>query len=77
MKSKLNLDPKLIESARNAAGNIAEDIQSFIDNHTTTATERTVVRLLGIDGVDEIERPLPNIVVDNIKEGGGLERGAA
>ena len=54
MKSKLNLDPKLIESARNAAGNIAEDIQSFIDNHTTTATERTVVRLLGIDGVDEI-----------------------
>ena len=77
MKSKLNLDPKLIESARNAAGNIAEDIQSFIDNHTTTATERTVVRLLGIDGVDEIERPLPNIVVDNIKEGGGLERGAS
>ena len=75
--SKLNLDPKLIDSSRNAAGNIADDVQKFIDEHTTSATERTVVRLLGIDGVDEIERPLPNVVVDNIKEGGGLGRGAA
>jgi beta-lysine 5,6-aminomutase alpha subunit len=75
--SKLNLDPKLIDSSRNAARNIADDVQKFIDEHTTSATERTVVRLLGIDGVDEIERPLPNVVVDNIKEGGGLGRGAA
>src|SRR5690606_20820074 len=58
-------------------GNIAEDVQVFIDAHTTTSTERTVARLLGIDGVDEIDRPLPNIVIDNIKEGGGLSRGAA
>lgn len=75
--SKLNLDPKLIDSSRNAARNIADDVQKFIDEHTTSATERTVVRLLGIDGVDEIEKPLPNVVVDNIKEGGGLGRGAA
>lgn len=75
--SKLNLDQKLIESSRNAAKHIAEDVQSFIDMHTTTSTERTIVRLLGVDGVDEIEKPLPNVVVDNIVEGGGLERGAA
>ena len=75
--SKLNLDQGLIESSRNAAKNIAEDVQIFIDDHTTTATERTIVRLLGIDGVDEIEKPLPNVVVDNIKDGGGLPRGAA
>lgn len=77
MESKLNLDQKMIDSARNAAASIAEDVQNFIDAHTTVATERTVVRLLGVDGVDEIGRPLPNVVVDNIKEGGGLERGAA
>jgi len=77
MKSKLNLDPNIIDSARNAAANIAEDVQTFIDVHTTTATERTVARLLGIDGIDEIERPLPNVVIDNIKEGGGLGRGAS
>lgn len=77
MKSKLNLDHKIIDSARNAAKNIAEDVQKFIDRHTTTTTERTVARLLGIDGVDEIEKPLPNVVVDNIIEGGGLSLGVA
>ena len=75
--SKLNLDQKLIDSSRNAANKIAEDVQAFIDEHTTTATERTVARLLGIDGVDEIDKPLPNVVIDNIVEGGGLEQGAA
>ena len=75
--SKLNLDPQLIDSSRNAANKIAEDVQDFIDQHTTTATERTVARLLGIDGVDEIDKPLPNVLIDNIVEGGGLEQGAA
>ena len=75
--SKLNLDMAKIDSSRQSAKNIAEDIQVFIDEHTTVATERTIVRLLGVDGVDEIGKPLPNVVVDNIKEGGGLERGAA
>ncbi|WP_130805578.1 lysine 5,6-aminomutase subunit alpha [Senegalia massiliensis] len=77
MNSKLNLDFNKVESARNAAKNIAEDVQKFIDKHSTVSVERTVARLLGIDGVDEIERPLPNVVVDNVKEGGGLERGIA
>lgn len=75
--SKLHLDQSLIESSRKAAKNIAEDVQTFIDAHTTTATERAVSRLLGIDGVDEVEIPLPNVVVDNIKEGGGLGKGVS
>ncbi|WP_026893555.1 lysine 5,6-aminomutase subunit alpha [Clostridiisalibacter paucivorans] len=77
MKSKLNLDPKVIESARNSAAKIADDVQEFIDRHTTVTVERTVARLLGIDNVDEIERPLSNVVVDNVKEGGGLGLGIA
>ncbi|WP_069650525.1 lysine 5,6-aminomutase subunit alpha [Caloranaerobacter ferrireducens] len=77
MKSKLNLDPNVINSAREAARGIAEDVQEFIDRHTTVSIERTVARLLGIDGVDEIDKPLPNVVVDNIVEGGGLPLGAA
>lgn len=75
--SKLNLDQQLINESRMAAKNITDSVQNFIDDHTTVATERTIVRLLGIDGVDEIEKPLPNVVVDNIKDGGGLQRGAA
>ena len=77
MQSKLNLDQGLIEKARNSARRIAEDTQQFIDRHTTVTVERAVARLLGIDGVDEIEKPLPNVVVDNIKEGGGLAQGIA
>lgn len=73
--TKLNLDPKLIQSSRNSAKKIAEDVQKFIDLHTTTSTERAIVRLLGVDGVDDMDRPLPNVLIDNIKEGKGLERG--
>ncbi len=77
MESKLNLNPELIQSARSAAARIAESTQQFIDKNTTVAVERTVARLMGIDGVDEIEKPLPNVLVDSIKEGGGLSKGAA
>ena len=77
MASKLNLDFSIVDKARQSARVIAEDTQKFIDKHTTVAVERTIVRLLGVDGIDEIERPLPNVVVDNIKKGGGLSEGAA
>ena len=77
MTSKLNLDPKVIDSARTSAANIAKSMQEFIDQHTTVSTERTIVRLLGIDGVDDVDRPLPNVIVDAIKDAGGLPRGVS
>jgi beta-lysine 5,6-aminomutase alpha subunit len=77
MQSKLNLNPQKIQSARNAARNIAESVQQFIDINTTVTVERTVARLLGVDGVNEIDKPLPNVLIDNISEGNGLSRGAA
>ena len=76
-ESKLNLDFKIVENARKAAKNIALRTQEFIDQHTTTTIERTVCRLFSIDGVDEFEVPLPNIVIDNINKGNGLGVGAA
>ena len=45
--------------------------------YTTVSTERTILRLLGVDGIDEVETPLPNVVVDQIKDAGGLPRGVA
>lgn len=77
MKSKLNLDPKIVDSARGHAANIAHDMQEFIDRHTTVSTERTIARLLGIDGVDEVDNPLPNVLVDHLKEAGALPTGVA
>jgi len=75
--SKLNLDQNTINKARESASQIAKDVQSFIDIHTTVTVERTIARLLGIDGVDEFGTPLPNIVVDSIKKAGALNTGAA
>ena len=77
MKSKLNLDPKVVDSARSHAANIAKDMQDFIDRHTTVSTERTILRLLGVDGVDDVDTPLPNVVVDQLKEEGALPTGVA
>ena len=76
-ESKLNLDWELVDKAREAARNIVKDTQKFIDAHTTVSVERTVCRLLGIDGVNDLGVPLPNVVVDHIKNRGNLSLGAA
>ena len=74
---KLNLDFELVKKAREHAKAVALDTQDFIDRHTTVATERAVCRLMGIDGVDEMDVPLPNVVVNHLRECGLLETGAA
>lgn len=71
------LDEAKVAKARASARNIALDTQKFVDRHTTVAVERTVLRLLGIDGIDKNGVPLPNVVVDQIKANGGLGNGAA
>ncbi len=77
MRSKLNLDFDLVKKARKSAKDIALDVQRFIDKHSTVAVERTVARLMGIDGVDEFGVPIPNVVVDNVLEKNGLNIGIA
>ena len=77
MRSKLNLNFELVEKARAHASKVADDTQLFIDRHTTVAVERTVCRLLGIDGVNEFEVPLPNVVVEHLAEKNALVQGAA
>lgn len=75
--SKLQLDPQLIATARETAGAIADEIDDYIATRTTVATERTVLRLLGIDGVDDDGVPLPNRVIEHIEAEEGLGQGAA
>jgi D-Lysine 5,6-aminomutase alpha subunit. len=74
---KLGLNQSIIDEARGSASRIAEDTQRFIDQHTTISTERAVLRLLGIDGVNELEAPLVNVVADKLNEKGLLCDGAA
>lgn len=77
MKSKIGLNLSVVDRARRAAGQIADEMQAFIDARSTVSTERTICRLLGIDGVSEIGVPLPNVVVDYLQEKGVLDLGAA
>jgi len=73
--NKLNLDRKQIDACRTIAGKIAEDIHNFIHVNTTVTIERTVCRLLGIDGVNAIGIPWPNVLVDDVIENGNLGLG--
>ncbi len=75
MENKLNLNFDTIKSCRKYAKDIADQVQSYIDQHTTVAVERTILRLLGIDGVDHFGRPLVNAVVDHIIMHGDLSKG--
>ena len=75
--SKIGLDFEKVEHARSVARRIADQVQDFVGNYTTVAVERTICRLLGIDGIDENEVPLPNVVVDELKAKGLLSQGVA
>lgn len=74
-QDKLRIDADLVRRCRKASQIIADGIQVYIDRNTTTSVERTVARLLGIDGVNDEGTPLPNVVVDNVKDSGRLGRG--
>ena len=61
----LKLDQSLVDEARSLAFHIVEPVIDYIGNHTTVAIERTTLRLIGIDGIDEDGIPLPNCIVDS------------
>ncbi|MCL2682883.1 MAG: lysine 5,6-aminomutase subunit alpha [Bacteroidales bacterium] len=75
MNSKLGLDFQKVAKAKQTAQHIAVEVQKFADNCTTVAVERTLCRLMSIDGVDENQVPLPNVVVNAIHESGRLSDG--
>jgi beta-lysine 5,6-aminomutase alpha subunit len=74
---KLDLDPGIVEDCRRAASQIAEGVSAQIAGRTTVSVERSVTRLLGVDGANALEAPLPNVLVDHVHDRGGLGRGIA
>jgi beta-lysine 5,6-aminomutase alpha subunit len=75
--SKLDLDPGVVAACRQAAKQISEQVAERIAGHTTMSVERSIVRMLGVDGANDLEAPLPNVLVDHVHQGGGLGRGIA
>lgn len=75
---KLSLDWDKVGKARRLAVEIADEVyRKLIIHNTTTSVERSVLRLMGVDGVDRDGVPLPNLVVGRLKEEGVLGKGAA
>src|SRR5688572_17026562 len=75
----LDLDPKVVATARKLAARAAEPVVSIAKAHTTVAVERATLRLAGITGADSTHRagdvPWVNRVIDTVREQCGLEHG--
>ncbi len=74
-ESKLGIDFEKVAHAKELAKKIADDVHGFVGNYTTVAVERTLCRLLGIDGIDAHDVPLPNVLVESIKDKNALGQG--
>ena len=75
--SQLNLDQGQIDRARDSARRIAHRVFDDMSQYTTTTVERATLRLMGVDGVDDNQIPLPNRLVSHLQEQKLLPHGAA
>jgi len=71
------MDEAVVADCRRLAAEIADEVQRFIDRHTTVGVERTVARALGIEGADAEGAPLVNLLVERVHGAGLLGRGIA
>ena len=75
---RLSIDRETLDECRQLAAEIAKPVEDLARTHTTVSIERACLRLVGVDRVegDGVEAiPIPNRVVDEIRETAGLERG--
>ena len=74
---KLKLHPQTVERARKAAAGICRSFGWLFEDYSSLAIERTVLRLMGIDGATEDGKPLPNLITDYLVQEQLIGRGAA
>ena len=74
---KLDLNQETVSRARKAASQITNAFSWLFEGYSTVTTERTVLRLMGIDGALKDGKPLPNVVVDHLVENSAISKGAA
>jgi len=71
------VDEQKVARCRELAAEIADDVQRYIDTHTSVGAERTFLRAYGVEGVDDQGVPLVNVAVDRYQKEGLLGRGIA
>ncbi|HEV2756149.1 MAG TPA: lysine 5,6-aminomutase subunit alpha [Actinomycetota bacterium] len=76
---RLRIDAATVDECRALAAEITAPVEALARSHTTVSIERACLRLCGVDGVlgEGAEAvPVPNAVVDAIRDTLGLEGGA-
>ncbi|HEV2261234.1 MAG TPA: lysine 5,6-aminomutase subunit alpha [Candidatus Rubrimentiphilum sp.] len=61
---ELRIDEKTVARCRQSAAAIVAPVHEFIQAHSTVSVERTILRLIGVDGVDDDGIPIPNRVLE-------------
>ena len=73
--ARVPVDEKKVASCRALAAEVADDVQRYIDKHTSVGVERTILRALGVEGTDDQGAPLVNIAVERYQKAGLLGHG--
>ncbi|MBU0991338.1 MAG: lysine 5,6-aminomutase subunit alpha [Proteobacteria bacterium] len=73
--ARLRINSRQVSRMKKLATEISSDVQELISRHSSVSIERTILRLYGVDGVDEDGTPIPNLVADRVKEKEGIENG--
>lgn len=74
---KLELDALMVQRSRAAAEKITGSFGWLFEGYSSVTIERTVLRMMGLDGALKDGKPLPNVVIDQLKAKDALGRGAA
>jgi beta-lysine 5,6-aminomutase alpha subunit len=74
---KVSIDENKIKTAKNIAKSIVDDMDYLMNEYSSVSIERTVARLMGVDNVDDNDKPLPNVLVDHLIENNALNQGVA
>src|SRR5256885_11898521 len=69
------MDAQKVARCRELAAKVADDVQRYIDAHTSVGVERTILRAFGVEGADDQGAPLVNVAVDRYHKAGLLGRG--
>ena len=73
----ITLDDDQIKRLKELARSIAGQVQTMIEQYSSVSVERAVLRLYGIDGIDPDGTPLPNLLIDILKEKDQLANGVS
>ncbi|MFF5296307.1 lysine 5,6-aminomutase subunit alpha [Paractinoplanes globisporus] len=77
MTGKLNLDQRVVRTARRLAEKAGRPVVDLARSHTTVSVERAVLRLAGVRGADSDGIPWVNRLVDAVVADVGLGHGVA